>query len=44
MTLLNLGRDRMIVTLGALDLFAKEGPGDAGGDLAVIVALIVNEP
>lgn len=44
MTLLNLGRDRMVVTLGALDLFAKEGPGDAGGDLAVIVALIVNEP
>ena len=44
MTLFNLGCDRMIVTLGALDLFAKEGSGDADGDLAVVVTLVMNEP
>ena len=44
MTLFDLGCDRMIVTLSALDLFTKESPGDASGDLAVVVALVVNEP
>ena len=44
MTLFDLGCDRMIVTLSTLDLFAKESPGDASGDLAVVVALVVNEP
>ena len=44
MTLFDLGCDRVIMTLGALDLFAKKGSGDAGRDLAVVVALVVNEP
>ena len=34
----------VIMTLGALDLFAKKGSGDAGRDLAVVVALVVKEP
>ena len=44
MTLFDFGCDRMIVTLSTLDLFAKESSGDASGDLAVVVALVVNKP
>ena len=44
MTLFDFGSDGMVMALGALDLFSEEGTGDAGGDFAVVIKLIVNEP